>query len=317
MEQVEIQRWDGIPIAQGAYRMSEQNYHADPCERISLSSTIAKIIHRTTPRHAWWQHPRLNAAFVPKPSKRHMAQGSGCHALLLGEGADIVEIEYDDYKKNAAKEERNEATADGMIPVLSKDLETARMAVEAAIPQLRENGLDALADHQGDAEIVVATAARALQRRCKLDWWSDDRLTVIDYKATQAEATEKFFVQQIPRMGYDIQDAFYTDLLGDAFPGLAGRIEFVFVVQEEKEPPFALQCFRICEADREIARRKIAEASRIWDHCLANDHWPAYPPGIKTVELGTWHTKQWLDHEMEMEEAGDSPSWMFAGQKGE
>ena len=69
-------------------------YHADPCERPSLSSTIAKVMCSRSPRHAWLAHPRLGDApegDAPEGEEKVSKQkllGSLLHRLVLGKGGD-------------------------------------------------------------------------------------------------------------------------------------------------------------------------------------------------------------------------------------
>lgn len=313
---IKIYEWHEDEVVKpGAYFMPEPVYHADPCPGPSLSTSIEKILLADSQRHAWQAHPKLNALWEPDVSNRTQAVGSACHAMLVGTEQWLHVIEENDYKKKAAKEERDEATRGGFTPVLIADYERAQAVVEAAREQLAESEVPALAHGEGDGEVSVLSNERGIWRRCRLDWWSADRLTVVDYKATQGSANATTFERQVARMQYDLQDAFYLTLLEDEYPHLAGRIQFVFVVQEAKSPPFELALYQITEADREVARRKVAEGMRIWEKCLEEGRWAGYPKHIQRVSLPIWHTKQWLDHEMEMEEAGDSPDWAFAGRE--
>jgi hypothetical protein len=69
--------------------ISADAYHADPAPAPSLSSSIAKTILHQTPRHAWFEHPRLNPNFEPKDDSK-FDLGSVAHELLLGKGAGFV-----------------------------------------------------------------------------------------------------------------------------------------------------------------------------------------------------------------------------------
>ena len=86
--------------------ISHDVYHADPSERPSLSSHLAGILLARSPAHAKLSHPRFGGAFPDKPSDE-MNVGSIIHGLLLGGGADIVEIDADNYRTKAAQEARD------------------------------------------------------------------------------------------------------------------------------------------------------------------------------------------------------------------
>ena len=286
----------------GACHLAEKDYHADPCPEPSLSSSIVKLLVNATPAHAWHAHPRLNPEWKPDGGSRRTAVGSACHALLLGQESELHEVTADNYKTKAAREERDEATASGLTPILSADLAKAETIVAAARSQLPRQGLDILADGAGDAEVIVVKKGLDGWVRIKADWWSSDRYTVVDYKTIAGLASPDAFAKRAAQMDYDIQDAFYQDVIAATFPHLAGRTRFVFVVQEI-EPPYMLSACEIAEADRTVAMRKVQSAAATWCGCMDSGKWPGYPAGIQRVTLPPWHSNQWLEREMEEEEA--------------
>lgn len=290
----------------GAYRMSAGEYHGDPCPKPSLSSSVARILLDASPAHAFHAHPRLNPNFQPDDGNRRLAVGEACHALLIGRGAQIANIDFDSYRKDAAKEARDAALERGEIPILATDLQLANEIVSAARRQLPSEILRA----NGDGEVVVAAEIDGAWCRVMLDWWSEERRDVVDYKTTIGRATEAAFSRQAGQMGYDVQDAFYQRVIREAFPQLAGRTRFLFVVQEI-EPPYALATFEISEADRYVADRKVSAAIYGWRSCLEADRWPGYPSGVQRITLPEWHSRRWLDAELN----GDEPSaaWALAG----
>ena len=304
MEQVEIvDAATAIKAGGGAFRIAEKDYHADPCPSPSLSSSIGKKLINETPSHAKTAHPKLNPDWQRDGGSRRTALGSACHCLLSGaDRASIVEIEYDNYKKNAAKEERDEAINNGQTPVLTCDLERAEIIVDAAREQLRGSGLGAYAGGNGDAEVVVAHETVGGWKRIKMDWWSADRTTIIDYKTIGGSASPEAFAKRAAQMDYDFQDAFYLFVVGETFPFLAGRMSFIFVVQEI-DPPYALAWREITEYDRTIAWRKVVYATSLWFKCLESGKWPGYRSGVERFSMPVWHQTRWLEREMGEEDA--------------
>lgn len=51
-------------VEPGLYDMPDADYQSDPCEEISLRSSLAWVLAdpKRTPAHAWWECPRLNPA---------------------------------------------------------------------------------------------------------------------------------------------------------------------------------------------------------------------------------------------------------------
>ena len=162
-------------------------YHADPCERPSLSASIAKVLDRSSPLHAWAAHPRFGGRAPVRESKA-LARGTLLHALLLGESDRIEVVHADDWRTKAAKAARADANAWGRIPTLVGDLERTQVVADAITERLDELGLvlerDA-ADPDG-AAAAAATLAGAL----------DDVLIEYEARAREgrnARATVEFY----------------------------------------------------------------------------------------------------------------------------
>jgi hypothetical protein len=111
------------------YDITAEAYHADPAPQPSLSSSIAKVMLDQSPRHAFALHPRLTEQPEADKSSRDMELGSAVHAAILGKGQPVHVIDADTYQTKAAKEAREYAYANGMIPLLRDD--HARMAAIA------------------------------------------------------------------------------------------------------------------------------------------------------------------------------------------
>lgn len=279
----------------GAYRIDEAAYHRDPCPAPSLSSSLGRVFLDAAPIHVWEGHPRLNPLWVPKPPKKHLDLGSACHRLLLDAGARIHVIDAPDFKTKAAREARDDALNRGETGILARQYDEALHIVDAA---RRQVDIPALVAGRGDAEVTIAsTEPDGAWLRCRPDWWSEDRLTVVDYKTTSGYASENEFRRQVERLGYDFQDSFYRWVITRVFPELAGKLAFVFVVQETS-PPYALATFELSDADRSVADRKVSWAVTQWSQCLAADVWPGYPRGVQRLVLSDWHHRRWLDREL-------------------
>ena len=114
------------------YAMPADEYHADPCPQPSLSSSIAQILLRESPRKAWFSHPRLN----PQYREEHDGKfdlGTCAHAVLLENDASrITIVEADDWRTKAAKEQRDAARAAGKTPLLARHFADVQAMVEAA-----------------------------------------------------------------------------------------------------------------------------------------------------------------------------------------
>ena len=180
----------------GLYDIPEAEYHADPCQAPSLSSSVAKILLTQSPLHAWTAHPRLNPYYEPE-EKTAFDLGSAAHALLL-EGEDrMTKIDAKDYKTKDAQAARDEARAAGKHPVLKArypDVQKMRNAALLAITACTNLSGYTLA--AGLPERALIWQEDEIWCRCKPDSLANDRTLILDYKST-TDASPPAFNRQI------------------------------------------------------------------------------------------------------------------------
>ena len=100
----------------GVYEIAEDVYHADPVPGGSLSSSGArKLLPPSCP--ARFRHERDH----PPASTPSMERGTAAHRLVLGTGAEIVQVDAADWRTKAAQDERDKARADGKVPLLAAE----------------------------------------------------------------------------------------------------------------------------------------------------------------------------------------------------
>ena len=104
-------------------------YHADPCAHPSLSSHVAQVVVGKSAGHAALIHPRLGGK-RSKESSDAMDVGSILHGMLLGGGAELVEVNEKDWRKDVAKDARAKAEGEGKIAVLKDKLVRLRTAAD-------------------------------------------------------------------------------------------------------------------------------------------------------------------------------------------
>lgn len=264
----------------GIYRISADEYHADPCPAPSLSSSLANVILRRSPLHARMMHPKMNPDYRPVDSSR-FDLGTMAHAMLLeDDGSKLVTIEADDWRTKAAKEARDAARAEGKLPILAKHAGDLGRMVHAARKFLDTSELK---DVEFEAERTVAWNEHGTWCRARPDWLSDSRDIILDYKTTD-DANPDAFIRQIGRMGYDTQAAFYRQ-------GVRTAVDcdptFVFLAQEI-EPPYACSLIALSNAYMMIAEDKVQKAIKTWAYCLKSNDWPAYSNRILYAEPPAW-----------------------------
>jgi hypothetical protein len=274
----------------GIYNMPAEAYHADPCPIPSLSSSVARTLLARSPKHAWTEHPRLNPRYEPA-EKKEFDLGKAAHALLL-EGEDRMQvIPFDSYRKAEAQVQRDAARAAGKHPVLEANYQAVVEMVAAAKLAIATNrDLSGLTLADGKAEQTILWQEGEVWCRARLDWLSNDRSMIMDYKTTAASANPNDFVRTLTGSGYDVQDAFYRRGLAAARGREGSR--FLFLVQEV-DPPYACSFVALSPAFLELARDKVDEAVATWAECVRADSWPAYPNRICYVDLPAWHAAKW------------------------
>lgn len=279
----------------GFYDMKPEQYHADPCARPSLSSGIVSTIISDTLADARWKHPRLNPLLEEEDSTNYDL-GSVAHELLLGRGAGIVVIEADDWRKKDTQQQRDDALAANKQPCLLKVYEQATAMVSAARAQLAEDEDNADAFTAGFAEQVaiasLPTVHGDLMCRVMMDWRMAARPAIYDYKTFAPGADPDRFVKYLFREGRDVQDPFYSMVLG-AVLGLDWRaVEFRYVVQSPK-PPYVLSVIELDEQARAFAHERATWAMEQWALAGRAGKWWGYRPRTHYVAPPSYEMMNW------------------------
>lgn len=255
--------------------VTEQSYHAD---RSSLSFSGAKLL--LPPSCPAKFRERMDNPPKPKPEYTF---GHAAHRLVLGKGAEIIEVDAPDWRGKAAREIREQA-CNGVAPMLTKELDAAR-AMEQAVRQHPTAGplfAEGLAEHS----IYTDDPVTGVRLRGRIDWLTtiDGQLWICDYK-TSTTASPAEFSRLAYAYRYFSQASWYIDLVTSV--GLSDKPVFVDVVQE-KVPPYVVS---VVEFDAEAiaeGRRVNRQAIDLFAECTANDQWPDYGAYIHSVGLPVW-----------------------------
>ncbi|WP_210526320.1 PD-(D/E)XK nuclease-like domain-containing protein [Rubellimicrobium arenae] len=278
-------------LGPGLHDISAERYHGDPCERPSLSASLAHLLLSATPRHAWWASGRLNPDYEPE-EKAHFDVGSAFHELMTGKGRGIEVIPFKDYKSKAAQERRDEARAIGKVPLLTKqDVEVRRM-VTAARWQMRQHGIGDPFEG-GENEVTLIWEQDGVMNRLMIDCLDRENRVAYDLKTCAGYAEPEGWVRTAMSHSVDVRAAHYLDGLSRVLGG-HWRYRFVPI---EKEAPHCLSVLELSEGALFMAQKKIERAREIWRHCLATNSWPAWSAEIAVVDPPAWHESKWLERE--------------------
>lgn len=254
---------------------TEDEYHADPCEQPSLSQSIAKTLVTDSALHAWTQHPRLGG--IPRPPTKSLDDGTAVHELLLG-GDRIVAVDYPDFRKAAARIERDNAIEAGKVPICAPKLAELRDVAESLRVRIEAMGFD-LDAGQTEASITWTEDSRHGPVLCRgrMDFVAPERGLIVDLKSARS-ANPKKLGKHFHDYGLDIQWAAYTRALEQHSPEMAGRVDFVFLCCE-LVPPYSVTPCRPNGEMRMLGNARWARAVDAWARCIRDDHWPDYTDG--------------------------------------
>lgn len=280
--------------------MTAEDYHRDPCEHPSLSSSVATELIARSPLHAWAMHPRLNMRFVPEV-REMFDLGTAAHAYHLQGETAFVLIEADDWKTKAAREARDYARKCGKLPTLAKYWISIQAMVEAL-----NRKLDGFRDPprpftDGKPEQTLIWKEGDAWCRARIDWLHNSHAVIDDLKTTGASANPEAWTRSIFG-GPDIQAAFYLRGLRAIFGAEADRAVFRFVVVENFAP-FASSVISLGPDALVIAEKKVRLALETWQRCMESDVWEAYPDKTCYASLPPWVEAQWLERELNSVEA--------------
>ncbi|MFK0182005.1 PD-(D/E)XK nuclease-like domain-containing protein [Streptomyces xanthochromogenes] len=265
---------DGLPA---------DEYHAD---RTSISSSgLRALLAPGCP--AQFKYDRDN----PQAPKKEFDLGNAVHAEVLGEGHDIVEIEYPDYRPGVAQVARREAYAAGKVPLLPKE----KLQVDAMAAAIRQHPVAGalFAPGSGVAErsLYWTDPATGVRCRARPDWLKElPGLTLcVDLKTIRASDPETVS-RAIREHAYHQQDPHYIDGITAVLQPEDVRFIFVFV---SKQAPYLITVRELTDQDRDIGRARNQRALRIYAECTANDTWPDWTGPITEIpQIGmpTWDT---------------------------
>ncbi|WP_280439000.1 PD-(D/E)XK nuclease-like domain-containing protein [Nocardia cyriacigeorgica] len=263
------------PFAPGLYPdIDDHDYHADP----ALSSTGARKILFTSP--AEFHYERAHGA----APKKEYDEGHAAHRYVLGKGSDIVVVDADSWRTNDAKAARDQAYAEGRVPLLPTQDEMARKMADTVLSDPIAGPLFA----EGEAEQSGwwRDAETGAMLRIRPDWMTTigTRLVIVDYK-TSKDAGKRLFAKAAAAYGYYMQQPYYVD--GVRALGLSDDPAFVFVTQC-KQPPYVVTVTQLTPEDVTLGRDLNRAAIRLFAECETAGVWPTRNDRIHITPLPMW-----------------------------
>lgn len=283
-------------LGPGVHRIDPARYHADPCERPSLSSTLARLLIDRSPLHAWTASPRLNPDWAPRITKE-FDLGRAIHRAVLGNGEEfcvypVVALSSDGRASTkAAKEFEAECRDAGRTPLKPDEFDMVMAAQRSVRRKLRAMGIVIDPAH---SEVTAIAEIDRVMCRAMLDYVPPGQPWALDLKST-TDASPDACIRAVTSWGYDVQGEHYAQAW-EAATGERRRIRYVFV---EKTPPFEVSVVELFsqpghEADwGENAANKVWYARRLWRDCLETGIWPGYPAQVAIVGAPGFYRAKW------------------------
>lgn len=276
----------------GIYNISSEEYHADPCPKPSLSNSMAKILCKATPLHAWLSHPKLNPHFE-EANRAKYDFGTAAHSVLLGDPRDFEIIDADAYRSKASKELREQAYADGKTPLLTEQWDRCNEMAESAKRQIQNiEALQPFLAKDALTEQTLIWKEKGFWFRSRVDRMSKNMNHLYDYKTTGGSAHPEQWASICFSNFFDVQNAFYDRFFMNRYSGM--RPEFTYIVQET-EPPYLLCAIRIDGLGLEMADKRAEWAIDIWQRCLTENKWPGYPNMPVWISPPYGQSRAWLE----------------------
>jgi hypothetical protein len=276
------------------YDLPAEEYHRD-LSGPTLSSTCANDLLNLSPAHARHFHPQFGRA--RREVTDEMDRGSLIDTLLLGNGRDIVEVDADSWRTNAAKAARDAAREAGKIAVLKEKLEDATIAAGEISAKLLRAGIHLSGKSQVALfwEHALESGAGAVKCRALLDHLigRDGGFEIWDLK-TIASAKPEAIQKAVELRGYHVQAAAYTEAIEHEFPAMAGRVNYGLIFAEATAP-YAVTPVKLGGDLQQIGAARWEKACGLWHRCLTTNEWPDYAEGqgVLTVNASRWAMAQY------------------------
>jgi hypothetical protein len=257
----------------------EDEYHADPVQGGSLSSTGAKTIYPPG-GPAKFDYQRRHGG---KKSKA-MDLGTVVHGIALGTGQPVRVLDFPNWTTNKAREAKQQAIADGCVPMLTDDYTEAQAITQAILDHEVTGGLFAPGGFDAEVSMFWRDEEFGIWCRGRLDAMAniDSRVVIGDLK-TAADASAEGFAKAVERYSYYMQEVHYRTGLAILLGCDPDDIDFLFAVVET-EPPYWIAVYDT-EPWRELGTECCRIAYEKYAGCSESGIWPGYDPCIHTLEV--------------------------------
>lgn len=292
----------------GFYRLPMERHHNQPCEGVSVTSSILRTMELRTPADVWAFHS-LNPKAFKRPDTDAFRLGRAMAALVEG-GEDYLRKAFNVLPASkprrptpaqikAFEEDRASDTAiesiefwaavdteqqfSGRDPLDEGEIETLLAMGEALT---RDPAVVMALGGEPEVTMAVYDEETNLWMLARPDQTSFDGM-LSDYKKvnTQGRAFDyRICDRRITDHGYDMQMAFGAT----CFQALTGEMPTAGLVFQWDQPPYHAIIREICEEDIGLGAYRNLRAMRRFRECLDSGDWPG--PG---ADIGVYQRPEW------------------------
>ena len=257
------------------YDMPASDYFADN----ALGSTSIKTL----------SDPELSLSdvYYQLHNNVHKAEydvGTLGHALILENSIEdvITLVPYDSYRTKAAREARDEAYKNGLIPVNESEATTMLDPLYAIRDEVLGHPIAGPLLTGGHAEVSLFWEQNGVPCKGRLDYWKPDQGVAVDLKLLRSAAPNDVR-KQISDLGYYLQRVHYMN----GVQQLTGFRPDWYWVTVAKEPPYSVNVHQMDEQTDEAAQMRIRYALQRYRQATEAGKWPGYT-SIYRQSLTPW-----------------------------
>lgn len=282
------------PITEpGVYQLTAADYHRDPVEGGSLSSTGARrLLEPAGPARFRW------ALDNPGEDRTDAFDlGTAVHQVALGDPEDRLYVTTaEEWRTKEVKAEVAAAREDGKTVLRPSQWQT--VADMAAAVRQHPGARSLLKPGGGKPEqsLVWQDRETGVMCRARIDWlptyvdgWP---FVVTDLKTTE-HADGEAFGKSAANFGYHVQAAFYLAGVEALGLGVAPTFRFINV---EKRAPYLVNVIELDDVALNVGRNLARIARHTYATCQRTGEWPGYPDDVEVATLPEWYLRDHDEH---------------------
>lgn len=288
----------------GVWDLTMAQYHGQPCDGPSISSSGLRTIWEQSPAH-YWLDSSLNPARVEEDDRPHFSLGRAAHHLLfLGrKGFDdefvVRPSKWKDWRTAEAKEWKAEQIKAGLTIITDGELEAiAGMARSlAAHPMVKAGILDGAVERS----LIWRAPDTGVWLKSRPDNITTSGGDYSDLKTT-VSVSDEALQKTIASFHYQMQGAL-VGMASDIVLGVPMQsFSLVFV---EKAPPHCVRVISLTDEDLLRGQMQVRAAVDVFARCAAANAWPG-PGGVQrdasNLPIASWAAKR-IDERLEVMKA--------------